>query len=196
MATGGRTEEYGVLRVEIEGGWTAAEMAGLFTTLDGAYRVAAAVRTLQPAPLRPAWALTGVDPVVAALLQQGRARYGDLLVNTVTYASPGWVEVLGALNPLAAIERLVNGWRAETSQRDRDETAGKMAREELRLREQQQRMAFLLEVMDRLEGMPPDLREALLARLMELWPERPLAALATDLRVTGVALTPVAVPAR
>ncbi|MDQ1713240.1 MAG: hypothetical protein QOE45_2690 [Frankiaceae bacterium] len=197
--TNGGTEQpgdaYGVLRLDIEGGWTAAEMGELFTTLHSAYRAACAARVIRPA-VRFGILQVGVDDYVAGLVQGGRARYGDLLVHSMRHESPGWIGLLGALNPLGTIERTFLARGEQRLQRDRDRAAEDLAREELRLREERQRMTFVLGMVDRLETLPPDIRDAVLGRLVGMWPQDGLERLATDARVTAVALQPVVVPAR
>jgi hypothetical protein len=190
MATGGETEAYGVLRIDIAGRWSAGEMADLFGTLDAAYRAAATVRALSPRGMGRFWVPTGLDDYVEGLVQTGRAAYGDLGVHAMRHESPGWIEVFGALNPLNVIERFVTSWRSERSQRDRDRAEDERARAGAALAERQAERAFALEVLDRLEPGSPA-REELVARLVRLWPERPLARLAADARVTELALQPV-----
>jgi hypothetical protein len=77
----------------------------------------------------------------------------DLHVRSVRYASPGWIELIGALHPLKIVSDFVTRYRQENSARRRQE------------------LAFQLELLDR---MTPELRDqyapALLRSITDLGP--------------------------
>src|SRR5439155_26672498 len=95
-------------------------------------------------------------------VRRGLRHLGDpstpqLLAKSLHHESPGWVEVLGAWNPLKVIADFMSQWRAENSARTRDE------RESERDKARQQ-MAYYLQLLDR---MDPQLRDVYAVDLLE-----------------------------
>lgn len=190
----------GVLTVGIDGHWRADEFSVLFERLNKTYRRFAAAhafidatRAREPAPSWPAWfGYLDFDESISGLEASGEISYGPLVVATVSFASPGAAEVLGALNPLKVLEKGVTSWRHENTIRAQNQDAAQL--ENRRLDQEQQRTddqrsrddnQYVLDLLDRLADYPPALREALLAKLV-LEPQQELRELARDRRVTDV----------
>jgi hypothetical protein len=49
------------------------------------------------------------------LVEDAERHFGRLTVHSLSYASPGWVEVIGALNPLKVVLDFILGWRDRTT---------------------------------------------------------------------------------
>lgn len=46
---------------------------------------------------------------------------GDLYINSIEYSSPGWLEIIGNLNPLKVVADIIANWRKENTERKRNE---------------------------------------------------------------------------
>jgi hypothetical protein len=188
--------EFGILRVEINGSWSVDGLVQLLTQLEQAYLAAAALEALtEPSTIgvssRTAHEKTAkdlLDSVVAFRLG------GGLQVRSLHYGSPGFIEVIGALNPLSTVKdgitenREINRKREETKlfdererQRQSDEHEQAMEEksyqtEEMRLRHEREmaklrieaeqvRVKTFISIIDRL---PPDQRTTASAELWQM----------------------------
>lgn len=197
-------EPFGRLRLDIDGGWTVQEFASLALTLDRAYRAACLVESLPSSigewspffrpyrryPYDEAPYLVSIRDLADGLVARADVLYGDLDLHAVEYASPGWLEVIGSLNPLETVRRFVTDWRAENSQRRRDEAAARQAEVDAEIRREAQRQAFILEAISRTAALPVAEQGPILDRVRSAWPEPELVALAADVRVGAVVVSP------
>lgn len=193
----------GRLRLEIDGAWTALEFADLLGTLDQAYLASSCSQSLSDLALGSPyfWSDRGryerpppvetVEQFAQGLFVRAGVLYGDLAVEGIEYGSPGWVQVLGSWNPLKVLADFVTAWRAENSQRRRDEAADRQADREANLRETAQQQAFELGVLEQLGQMPAHLQASMLDQITSRWPRRELTALARDSRVGEITVTQV-----
>lgn len=154
----------GALRIEIQGSWSVADLIKLLGRLDDGYKAAAALESLA-APRSGVAALNAGDgsqsasPSADDLLRIVTAFQlaGGLRLGSLHYGSPGFVEVIGALNPLKTVKdgitenRDVNRKRDETrrlDEREREKQA--MQHREAMTREgrasEQQLQSYELEV--------------------------------------------------
>jgi hypothetical protein len=151
------------LRIEIHGSWSVADFIKLLGHLEDAYKAAAAFERLaseaEYARDHPTFVprLAGLSAdellqVVTAFQLAGGLRLGSL-----SYGSPGYLDVIGALNPLTTVKdaitenREINRKRDETRRLDeREREQQGMQHEEAMAREsslsEQQRMHHAREV--------------------------------------------------
>jgi hypothetical protein len=151
MRDAGKIEtEVGVLRVEVDGAWTASSFAGLLTDLAANYDrlntvdfFARAARSVDyriaalwdDSYVRRHSSTRGADANVAislpsfgVLVSIARRFTDDLSIGSVSYASPGWVEVIGSWNPLKVIADAFNQSKHLTNERRRIELEAKNQR--------------------------------------------------------------------
>jgi hypothetical protein len=126
------------LRVDIEGSWSVGDIIKLLTQLEQAYLAAAALESLAE-PSRMGISASAKAPheytadellraVVAFRLGEG------LRVRSIQYSSPGFVEVIGVLNPLKTVKDGI------TENRDIN-----LKREEARLSDERERQRLSME---------------------------------------------------
>lgn len=115
----------GVLRVDIHGSWSIADLIKLLGQIEDAYKAAAAVEALGDrrllggfSSLREPKAYSGLS--ADELLQTVTAFQlaGGLRLGSVHYASPGWMTFIGAINPLKTVADLITANREINSKRD------------------------------------------------------------------------------
>jgi hypothetical protein len=195
-------EPFGRLRLEVDGGWTVQEFASLVLTLDRAYRAACLVESLPSSigdwspffrpyrryPYDDAPYFFSMRDLADGLVARADVLYGDLDLHAVEYASPGWVEVFGSLNPLEVVRRFVTDWRAENSQRRRDEATAHQAEVDAEILREAQRQTFILEAISRTAALPVAEQGPILDRIRAIWPERELIALSADVRVGAITI--------
>ena len=70
-----------------------------------------------------------------------------LLVDAISYASPGWIQLVGDWNPLRVLSEFITKWRAENTKRE----ANRMKFDNERLRIQSELAAKLLESAPKME---------------------------------------------
>jgi hypothetical protein len=158
----------GILRIDIHGSWSVTDLIKLLGRLEDGYKAAAALESLtgQPSGATPSRGpqSPGAGPVSASLsaddlLQTVTAFQlaGGLRLGSLRYGSPGFLEVIGALNPLKTVKdgitenREINRKRDETRRLDeRDRGQQAMQHEEAMAREsragEQQQQSYALEV--------------------------------------------------
>jgi hypothetical protein len=153
----------GVLRVEIHGSWSVADLMDLLRRLEEGYRAAAAIEYLieQSSPASqlasPSAGLHTTAQLSADELLQSVGIFlgGGLRLGSISYGSPGFLEVIGALNPLKIVKdgitenREINRKRDQTrrlDEREREKQAIQyqkdMAREGRKRDQQQQSYAL------------------------------------------------------
>jgi len=143
----------GVLRIEIHGSWSVADFTKLLGRLEDGYKAAAALEALAGQPSGSALNRLSADDLLQSVTAFRLA--GGLRLGALQYGSPGFVDVLGALNPLNTVKdgitenREINRKRDETrrlDEREREQQTMQheeaMAREGRRGAEQQQRLAL------------------------------------------------------
>jgi len=168
----------GTLRLELDGVWSVEDFGDYLRRLNRAYQAADAVSLLVAEPdffYRYGWPVPGPyppdfryrPPDKGELRALAASRAAVLEVKSVEFSSPGWIEVIGSLNPLRVVADAVAQWRAENRERGR------------------QSRAFQLELLDRL---PPAAQAQYAAELLEetLDQTKPLAL---DRRITRIELT-------
>ena len=86
-------------------------------------------------------------PPFERLLELTRAVSQPLAVDAISYASPGWIQLIGDWNPLKVLSEFITKWRAENTKRD----ANLMKFENDRLRIQADLAAKLLDAAPKME---------------------------------------------
>ena len=99
-------QKLGVLRIEIHGSWSVADIIGLLGHLEDGCRAAAALESLADLPPQHALGRPDNPPASADdLLQTVTAfQLPGLRLGSVHYGSPGFLDVIGALNPLKTVK--------------------------------------------------------------------------------------------
>jgi hypothetical protein len=133
------TKSVGAMRVEIHGSWSVADLVKLLERLEDAYKAAAALESLAVQPIAPNAKIESSQPFMAGvasaspsvddLLQTVTAFQlaGGLRLGSMHYGSPGFLELIGALNPLKTVKdgitenREINRKRDETHRLDERE---------------------------------------------------------------------------
>ena len=130
----------GVLRIEIHGSWSVADLIKLLGRLEDGYKAAAALESMAGRPSGSAISSLSSDDVLETVAAFRLA--GGLRLGSVRYGSPGFVEVIGALNPLKTVKdgitenREINLKRDEAHRLDeRDRDLQEMQHEEAMARE-------------------------------------------------------------
>src|ERR1700678_1800174 len=187
----------GVLRIEIHGSWSVDDLIKLLGRLEDGYKAAAALESLVPRPLVAGLVTTPLSPSLSAddLLQTVTAFQlaGGLRLGSLSYGSPGFIEVIGALNPLKTVKdgitenREINRRRDETHRLDKRERERQaMQHQEVMTREsrasEQQRQSHAVEVArlqlgaekarfsvmgDLMDRLPADQRSVAAAQLLQ-----------------------------
>jgi hypothetical protein len=86
-------------------------------------------------------------PPYEKLLELTRSVSQPLLVDAISYASPGWIQLIGDWNPLKVLSEFITKWRAENTKRD----ANVMKYQTERLRIQADLAAKLLDAAPKME---------------------------------------------
>jgi hypothetical protein len=206
-----------VLRIDIHGSWSVADFINLLGRLDDGYKAAAALESLATpqsgvAALNAGYGSQSARSSADELLQAVTAfrLAGGLRLGSLRYGSPGFVEVIGALNPLKTVKdgitenREINRKRDETrrlDERQREQQA--MHHEEAMTREsrmsEQQQQNHALEVARLqleaesaqfnamtalIDRLPPEQQTVAAAELLQRLMGA-TAAIANDARVDG-----------
>ena len=206
--------EFGILRLEINGSWSVENFTQLLTKLEETYFAAASLESLTEPWAIGGSSITGPREQRATELINAVVAFrlgGGLRVRSLHYGSPGFVEVIGALNPLKTVKdgitenREINRKREETrlfDERERQRQSGeyeqsikgenrqteqmRLAHEremsKLQIRAEEARVKALLSVIDRL---PPDQRTTAAAELFQIM-TRNTESIANDVRVGEV----------
>lgn len=102
-------EELGLLRLRLDGDWTLAEFATLSTELVEAYQAGCAVHLATRTRFEP--------PPGTTIQPWARQLAFPLTVHAIRLESPGWIAVVGWLNPLRVISDVIGVWRRENTTR-------------------------------------------------------------------------------
>jgi hypothetical protein len=86
-------------------------------------------------------------PSFERILELTRSFSQPLVVDAISYASPGWIQLIGDLNPLKVLADFITKWRAENTKRD----ANRMKFENDRLRIQAELAEKLLDAAPKME---------------------------------------------
>ncbi len=187
-----------VLRIDIHGSWSVADFIKLLGRLDDGYKAAAALESLD-SPLSGVAALnarydsqsasSSADDLLQAVTAFRLA--GGLRLGSLRYGSPGFVEVIGALNPLKTVKdgitenREINRKRDETRRLDeREREREAMQHEEAMTREsrasERQQQSHALEVA-RLQLEAESVRFSAMKDLMDRLPAGQQSVAAAEL---------------
>ena len=116
-------DDLGILRIEIHGSWSVADLTGLLNRMEDAYKVAAALESLTETDSWPTLNRSPQHPGLSAddLIQTATAFHlaGGLRIAAIHYGSPGFLEVIGALNPLKTVKDGITENREINRKRDR-----------------------------------------------------------------------------
>jgi hypothetical protein len=164
------------LRIGITGAWTAGEFASFLQDTEDTYQRINSVfllsrlieeekRIQQEQPGSAVWhhELFGTWATAAApyedVLKLTQAASEPLVVDSISYASPGWLQVIGDMNPMRVLADFITKWRAENTKRE----ANQMKYEIERFRIQSELAASILQAAPKLgtnyEGGAPRLVE-------------------------------------
>jgi hypothetical protein len=99
-------------------------------------------------------------PSFKRVLELTRSVSQPLTIDAISYASPGWIQLIGDWNPLKVLSDFITKWRAETTKRD----ANRMKFENDRLRIQAELAAKLLDAAPKMERH----REGSTSRLIDM----------------------------
>ena len=86
-------------------------------------------------------------PPFDRLLELTRAVSQPLTVDAISFASPGWIQLVGDWNPLKVLSEFITKWRAENTKRD----ANRMKYDNDRLKIQSELAAKLLDAAPKME---------------------------------------------
>jgi hypothetical protein len=86
-------------------------------------------------------------PSFERVIELTRSVSQPLAVDAISYASPGWIQLIGDWNPLKVLSEFITKWRAENTKRD----ANRMKFENDRLRIQAELAAKLLDAAPKME---------------------------------------------
>jgi hypothetical protein len=210
-------EALGALRIEIHGSWSVADLIELLGRLEDGYKAAGALESLanQPSGLAALNAVYGsqsASPSADDLIRAVTAfqLVGGLRLGSLRYGSPGFVEVIGALNPLKTVKdgitenREINRKRDETHRIDeREREQQEMQHQEAMTREsrasEQQQQSHALKVArlqleaesarfnamrDLIDRLPTDQQSVAAAQLLQMLMGA-TEAIANDARIDG-----------
>jgi hypothetical protein len=204
----------GVLQIDIHGSWSVADFTQLLGRLEDGYKAAAALESLTGQASSSAVSQSPQSVGISAddLLQTVTAFQlgGGLRLGSLRYGSPGFLQVIGDLNPLKTVKdsvtenREINRKRDETrrlDEREREQQADK--HEEVMTREsrasEQQQQAHVIEVArlqleaeaarfnamkDLLDRLPADQRSVAAAQILQRL-IGDTEAIANDARIDG-----------
>lgn len=86
-------------------------------------------------------------PSFERILELTRSVSQPLTIDAISYASPGWIQLIGDWNPLKVLSEFITKWRAENTKRD----ANRMKYENDRLKIQAELAAKLLAAAPKME---------------------------------------------
>lgn len=120
------------------------------------------------------------------------AHTGQLTLNSISYSSPGWAEVLASLNPLRVICNAILEWRRINLEHRRVEN-------EHQIRLVSMRTAFAKEMLESIATIAKDKNFRTASRQEELFQRieaivNLVEEIARDTRLTGCSVTPIALP--
>ena len=131
----------GILRIEIHGSWSVADLTQLLGRLEDSYKAAAALESLidqrstttpstvsQSSQLEPASAGLSTDDLLETVTVFQLA--GGLRLGSLHYGSPGFLEVIGALNPLKTVKDGITENREINRKRDKTRRLDEREREQ------------------------------------------------------------------
>lgn len=196
FSTGPARGPLGVLRIEIHGSWSVADLVRLLQRAEDGYKAAAALESLTAQPsASPAGSVrpfpgppAGSDSWSADELLQATTAFrlaGGLRLGSVHYGSSGFLDFIGALSPLKTVkdgitENLeINRKRDETLDQQQQGHSLEVAR--LQMQAEQARFDAMTALIDRLpRGQQSVAAAQLLQRLMGA-----TEAIANDARIAG-----------
>ena len=121
--------DQGVLRLDVAGSWAVSDFASLLNQLESAYmrlsfRLLASEPEIWQAATRPfVGTLLPNDRSggeFAHVMRMIRARVHELRLHRIHIASPGFVELIGSLNPIKIMADFITDWRKENTQRQKN----------------------------------------------------------------------------
>lgn len=97
-------------------------------------------------------------PPIEALVSLSRSLLPALSIQRIQYASPGWIELIGAWNPLKVLTDAIDNWRKQNTIRNKHENDFELRREKNKLDAENERL--------RIKG---DILKAFLKQAPHLW---------------------------
>jgi hypothetical protein len=207
----------GVLRIDIHGSWSVADLIKLLGRLEDGYKAAAALQWLiDRVHVPPQSTSLSADDLLQTVTAFDLA--GGLRLGSVRYGSPGFLEVIGALNPLNTVKdgitenREINRKRDETrrlDEREREQQAMEhqeaVARESRKSEQEQQANALAVArlqmdaeaarfnmMRDLIDRLPADQQSVVAADLLQRLMGA-TEAIANDARIDGARMLDQAV---
>jgi len=217
-------DSVGVLRAEFEGEWSLANFVSVLRRLETTYWRFVVVDEIALGHVNLAMTLDQVhrdlenvryapvigggyayevadlaSPIVRRLTREVQATTRQLNLLRVEYASPGFFEVIGNLNPLKLLADAVRDWRRENTARREIESQERIAQkhadtESARIeleRERELRLArrdeseSLIALVHELDRLPIEQREPLFNKLIDA-PRASIRVIALDQRVGAI----------
>ncbi|HKC62524.1 MAG TPA: hypothetical protein VKB86_02750 [Pyrinomonadaceae bacterium] len=178
----------GLLRFDLNGSWTVGEFSNLLETIDTSY-IRLSLFLFRSDEFDHHIRCFGADQIRMArpesftpLLSHARRHTEDLRVRRLSLASPGFVEMVGNLNPIKIIADFIIAWRHENTVRDENTHQAELER----MRIKAELAKLLIERAEHLTKGHPD---AFMERLVEYVvdePQKALTSQAKDMRITQV----------
>lgn len=198
----------GILRIEIHGGWSVADLIKLLGRLEDGYKAAAALESLTERPSGSALSRLSADDLLQTVTAFRLA--GGLRLGSLHYGSPGYLEVIGEFNPLKNFKdvitenRTINlkrdeARRLDERERERQATEHEEAMARERRMSEQQQQSYALEaaririaaeagrfnmMKDLIDRLPADQGSVAAAQLLQLLMGA-TEAIAVDARIDG-----------
>ncbi len=111
-----RIDPLGILRIEIHGSWSVAEFINLLGRLEDGYKAAAALEELGSRASGDKLSRLSADEVIQSVTAFKLG--GGLRLASLQYGSPGFLEVIGAINPLKTVKDGITDNREINRKRD------------------------------------------------------------------------------
>lgn len=133
-------------------------------------------------------------PPIQSLVPVVRELSGRLILASVSYGSPGWIEMLGSLNPLKVIADVIKDWREQNTTRMQNELHAETERQKNRLHAETEQRRIQGYVLKAVLSSSPELWRENNGRLTEASEKllRPamkaIEEIARDIRITDVLL--------
>jgi hypothetical protein len=115
-----RDSSLALTQIEIDGGWTASELAEWLGRLDLAYTRINAFLSLSDEDITRAGMAAdskssagSMDAAFSLLISAASRRSNSLKVSRIAFAADGSVELIGDQPPIKIMSEIINGWRRE-----------------------------------------------------------------------------------
>jgi hypothetical protein len=173
-----------VLQVDVDGYWTANDLAVFVHRLDRCYDTLNALEIASDHDLPASRATNMADLAGWASLGPG----SSLRLLATEFGSPGFWAFLGGLNPLKTLADFITAWRHENTIRDEHVDSVLLEKERLALQREDQVVRHRLELFDRVSRVSSPELQAELARQLVVEVVPFIADTARDMRVGNVSV--------